>query len=430
MNKYTKRIIANEISFLSKYFDNFVDATNSDSRDTELLSEIESKHIIDLEKLTQINNYSSLIFLYDSIHYVDDIQKLLTDLKSKCNRSSRLAVLAYNPYYRWFYKLAVKLGVRRNIETRNFVTLSNITNLAKLSGYEIVKCKTLVSSPFHILGLGTFINKLVPNIPFIKWSCFCALIILRPIIKSENAPKLSVIVPARNEKGNIRKVVNEIPESLLSKIELFFVEGHSTDGTWEEICKTQNEFKNTLDIKAIQQTGKGKCDAVRLGFKQASGELLTILDADLTVPAHNLIRFYEAYINGYGDFINGNRLVYPFEGKAMRFLNLLGNIFFAKALSNVLSIKIGDSLCGSKLLSKSDYTRIESWRNDFGDFDPFGDFELLFGASELGLGVVDLPVKYRDRTYGSTNISRFKHGLQLLKMTLIGFVRVKLKLIK
>jgi glycosyltransferase involved in cell wall biosynthesis len=176
----------------------------------------------------------------------------------------------------------------------------------------------------------------------------------------------------------------------------------------------------------MQQTGKGKSDAVRLGFSKARNDIVTILDADLTMPPEMLERFYDAYCEGLADFVNGSRLTYPMEGNAMRFLNRLGNIFFAKALSFVLGVRLGDSLCGTKLLTRRDYERMCQWRNDFGDFDPFGDFELLFPAATLGLGIIDVPVRYRDRVYGSTNIRRFYHGWILLKMTWTGFYRIRL----
>ena len=209
------------------------------------------------------------------------------------------------------------------------------------------------------------------------------------------------------------------------KLKLIYVEGHSSDNTWEEIQRVMPLYQDRIKLSAYQQTGKGKSDAVRLGFSKAKNELLTILDADLTMPPELLTRFYDAYCEGYGDFINGSRLVYPMEGEAMRFLNHLGNVFFAKAVSIVLGTKLGDTLCGTKLVTRYDYERMIQWRNDFGDFDPFGDFELLFPASVLSLGVIDIAIRYRDRTYGSTNISRFRHGLMLLKMTAIGLVKIK-----
>jgi glycosyltransferase involved in cell wall biosynthesis len=229
-------------------------------------------------------------------------------------------------------------------------------------------------------------------------------------------------VPARNERGNIEAAVARIPD-LRADVEVLFVEGHSTDGTWQEI---ERVAAGRPHVRALRQTGRGKSDAVRLGFAEARGELVTILDADLTMPPEKLASFYEAYVGGRGDFVNGSRLVYPMEGAAMRFLNHLGNIFFAKALSSVLDMRVGDSLCGTKLLARHDYERFVRWRKAFGEFDPFGDFELLFPAAVLGIGSIDVPVHYRARTYGTTQIRRFRDGLVLLQMVVTGFFDIKM----
>jgi glycosyltransferase involved in cell wall biosynthesis len=209
-------------------------------------------------------------------------------------------------------------------------------------------------------------------------------------------------------------------------MEIIFIEGHSADNTWEEIQRVAEKYKGRLNIKAYKQTGNGKADAVRLGFSKAECDLLTVLDADLTTPPETLERFYSAYTSGKADFINGSRLVYPKAENAMRFINQLGNIFFAKALSYVLEVRLSDSLCGTKLLAKHDYQRFVLWRKEFGDIDPFGDFELLFPAAILGLGIINMPVRYLGRIYGATNISRFHHGLSLAKMMMVGLFRVRM----
>jgi glycosyltransferase involved in cell wall biosynthesis len=250
------------------------------------------------------------------------------------------------------------------------------------------------------------------------------LVVLRPIIPESTRPSLTVLIPARNERGNIQPALDRMPD-LGCPLEVLFVEGNSNDGTWEEIQAAIQRKKYPFQVRALKQPGKGKADAVRTGFAQATHSVLTVLDADLTMPPELLGRFYEAYVQGHADFINGSRLIYPMEGEAMRFLNWLGNIFFAKALSFVLGVKLGDSLCGTKLMSRQDYLRFTQWRKDFGEFDPFGDFEMLFPAAELGLGMVDIPIRYRARTYGSTNISRFRDGFVLLRMTLLGLWKVK-----
>jgi glycosyltransferase involved in cell wall biosynthesis len=277
-----------------------------------------------------------------------------------------------------------------------------------------------------LFGIGNFVNGAVSILPVIRWFGLVYVSVLRPVIPK--APSgISCIIPARNERGNIENALKRLPD-LGSKMEVIFVEGHSTDGTWEEIQRVAEAYRDRFCIKIFQQTGKGKADAVRLGFSRATQQVVTILDADLTMPPEMLGRFYDAYCQGLADFVNGSRLVYPMEGEAMRPLNHLGNIFFAKSLSWVLDTRLGDCLCGTKLLAKHDYERIVRWRKDFGDFDPFGDFELIFPAVALGLGIVDVPVRYLARTYGSTNIRRFRHGLELLRMVSVGFLRIKLGL--
>ena len=150
-----------------------------------------------------------------------------------------------------------------------------------------------------------------------------------------------------------------------------------------------------------------------------------ILDADLSVAPEDLPRFYEARHSGKADFVNGVRLVYPMEERAMRFLNQLGNKFFSLAFSWLLGQSVKDSLCGTKVLSRSDYAVIAANRAYFGEFDPFGDFDLLFGAAKYNLKILDLPIRYRERRYGATNIQRWSHGLLLLRMVVYALGRIK-----
>jgi glycosyltransferase involved in cell wall biosynthesis len=298
-----------------------------------------------------------------------------------------------------------------------------------LSGYDFVSSANFVFIPFSLLGIGTLINKFLNFLPLIKNLSLVSVVTIRPVIETkEEELSLSIVIPARNEKGNIENALKRIPKFGF-KPEVIYVEGNSSDGTWEEILRVieLEEYKNKYELKAFQQPGKGKLDAVRVGFDNSTQELVTILDADLTMPPEKLDAFVDAYARGLGNFINGSRLVYPMEGQAMRPLNLLGNKTFAKLLSIVLNIRIGDSLCGTKLFSNQDYRRIVKWREDFGDFDPFGDFEFLFGGSSLKMGIIDVPIRYLDRTYGSTQISRFRDGFQLLKMVIIGFLKIKVK---
>ncbi len=367
--------------------------------------------------------------LFDgNLNHELDIQGLLETLKPHLARSTRLIFVTYNSYLRGIYRLANALGFRHGPLPTTFLTHQDVEQVARLSGYELVRMRPVAYVPWRLLGLGSFVNKILPAVPVLRWSSLATITVLRPVKPETHRLSLSIVIPARNERGNIEAAVKRL--ACLGRqgipYEVIFVEGHSHDGTWDEIERVRKGAAASPRIQACRQSGSGKADAVRLGFAKATGDLFTILDADLTMPPELLGRFYEAYASGQADFVNGSRLVYPMEDDSMRFINKIGNIFFAKALSYVLDTALSDSLCGTKLISRRDYLRFRRWREDFGDFDPFGDFEFLFPAAALGLGVITIPIRYRSRTYGSTNIRRFRHGLLLLKMTAIGLLRLKL----
>ncbi|OGU12894.1 MAG: hypothetical protein A2075_15565 [Geobacteraceae bacterium GWC2_58_44] len=429
--RYVTSLLAAELSTLTRYYDRVIQWLPTAEDSGLVLEQLDARHkevVRHGEPFPDLSTEAAArtaVLLNGTINFHLDIQGLLMELKPRLSRSSRLLLIAYNPYLSWLYRLAKRLGIRKGELPSTFITKVDLENLAKLAGYQIVRSRTAAYFPWRLLGVGEVINKVAALLPGVRWSGLAYCAVLRPIVSVPAVrPSLSCIIPARNERGNIESALQRMPD-LGCELEFIFVEGHSTDGTWEEIERVRDSYADRFSITAYRQAGVGKSDAVRLGFSKAKGELLTILDADLTMPPELLGRFYEAYCEGHADFINGSRLVYPMEGSAMRFLNILGNVFFAKTLSWVLDVRLGDTLCGTKLLSRSDYQRMTRWREDFGDFDPFGDFELLFPAAILGLGMVDVPIRYRDRTYGSTNISRFRHGLLLLRMTLIAFFRIK-----
>lgn len=429
--RYVTELIARELNAVTKYYDRLIQWLPRDEDDGSLLETVQSplKQVVGKDQefpdLTGESDLRTAILVNGTFNHNFDIQGLLTQLKPRLSRTSRLLVILYSPYLRWLYKIANQLHLRKGELPCTFLTRVDIENLAEVSGFELIRERQLVYFPWKLLGLGSLINRTLPLVPLLRWFALTSLVILRPRIAS-SPQGLSCVIPARNERGNIENALKRL-ENFPAPIEIIFVEGHSSDGTWEEIQRVTHEYKDRFRIQAFQQTGKGKADAVRLGFSKANEPLLTILDADLTMPPEMLERFYRAYSQGHADFVNGSRLVYPMEGEAMRFLNHLGNVFFAKALSWVLDMQIGDSLCGTKLVTRADYGRILAWRRDFGDFDPFGDFELLFPSATLALGTVDVPIRYLARTYGSTNIHRFRHGVLLLKMTAIGLFRIKMR---
>jgi hypothetical protein len=428
--KYVNAFLASELSVLTKYYDRTIQWLSRDNDTGLLLGMIDAplkESVGRNEPFPDLSNESStrtVVLVNGAFNHEFDIQGLLIHLRLKLSGTSRVVAILYNPYLRWFYTLANRLGIRKGELPSTFLTRVDLQNIAKISGYEIVRQRLAVYCPWKFFGLGNVINRTMPLVPLARRFSLTAIVVLRPLFQRPRSG-LSCIIPARNERGNIENALKRFPD-LGCGTEIIFVEGHSSDGTWEEIQRVARLYEQRFRIKAVQQTGKGKADAVRLGFASATEPLMAILDADLTMPPEMLGRFYDAYCEGYGDFINGSRLVYPMEGSAMQFLNRLGNIFFAKILSSILDVSIGDSLCGTKLLTRHDYQRMVAWRRDFGDFDPFGDFELLFPASVLGLGIVDIPVRYLARTYGETNIHRFRHGLLLLKMTWIGLLRLKM----
>ncbi len=387
--------------------------------------------VCDLENDALPEGPFDAIVLSEVVGHLDDIQKGLSRLGSLLAPGGRVIVTYYNFNWEPLLKSAERLGVKTPWPDQNWVSFSDIENLLYLSDLEVVRRGTDILLPAYVPLVSEAANRVAAKVPVLKETALVSYFVARPMAvhkAPEPAPRVSVICPCRNEKGNIREAVARTP-LMGPATELVFVDGNSSDGTVEEIETVIREYKGPLELRLVHQgQGKGKGDAVRKGFDAAKYEVLMILDSDLTVPPEDLPKFYRALVAGKGDFINGVRLVYPMEGQAMRFLNLLGNKFFSAALSWLLEQPIKDSLCGTKVLYREAYDRIANNRAFFGDFDPFGDFDLLFGAARLNLKIVDLPVRYRARTYGDTKISRFAHGWLLLKMTAFGFKKLRMGL--
>lgn len=428
--QYVYSLVGAEISTTTRFCDECIQIAPG-QYDTGLLFEAiecpSKDWVDDVEKVVdhREDRNKRRVFLFNgNFNYLMDIQQQLQELYQKLSRHSRLFVIVYNPFLGLLYNWASWLGLRKAPKPDVYLTEKDLNTFVRLSGYEIVRIRPSVFVPFYIPLVSSLVNKFLPIVPLVRNLSLLWIVVLRPIVPEVAKPSLSIIIPARNESGNIEDAIQRIPDIPGTRIEVIFVEGNSTDDTWQRIQDEVQKPNERFNVKAFRQPGKGKNDAVRVGFDNATCDLVTILDADLTMPPEMLPRFYEAYCQGLGDFINGSRLVYPMEDEAMRPLNRMGNIFFCKMLSWVLGLPIGDSLCGTKLYPLYDYKRFISWRERFGDFDPFGDFEMLFAASELALGVIDIPVRYRARTYGETNISRFRNGLELIRMTTIGFFRI------
>jgi hypothetical protein len=365
------------------------------------------------------------VLLNGTIHYERDIQELLNRLRECLEGSTRVLFVYYSMLWKPLAWLASKIGVRSRTPEQNWIAHEDLENLCHLAGLEIIRRDVKVLCPIPIPLLANFLNRYVAPLPFFRLFTMLNIVIARPV-KSVNVvrPSVSVIVPARNEAGNIDDILTRCP-MMGPEDEIIFVEGNSTDDTWPRIQQAVNGYKGTHRLIAAQQKGEGKGDAVRLGFDLATKDILMILDADLTTPPEELPKFYNAIVENKAEFVNGSRLVYPMEKQAMRFLNILANKFFAVAFSFVLGQRFKDTLCGTKVLSRAHYQRLTATREFFGDFDPFGDFDLLFGAARLGLKIVEIPVHYRERTYATTNIQRWRHGLILLRMLVFAARRMK-----
>jgi SAM-dependent methyltransferase len=365
-----------------------------------------------------------VILIADTLGALDDCQQLFASLHHLCTRQTRL-VIAYVSHL-WYpaVSLAEFAKVRAPQPAQNVLAPADIRSLAALADFETVKSEIRMLAPFRLLGLGRLINRFVAPFPFIRQACLRHYTICRSLHRVvEGVNSATVVVPARNEKGNIEAVVKRMPR-FTDDLEIIFVEGHSKDGTWEEIQRVAAVYPQ-YNIKPLRQPGKGKADAVFAAFDVARGDVLMILDADLTMPPEQLPKFWHAIQSGKGEFVNGSRLVYPREGEAMRFLNLIANKAFSLIFTWLVSQRLTDTLCGTKVLRRTDYQRLKAGHGYFGDFDPFGDFDLIFGASKLNLKIVEVPIRYANRTYGETQISRFRHGLMLLRMVVFAFLRIK-----
>ena len=372
-------------------------------------------------ELIALSGRFDVIIISDTLNLAADVQLLLEQLHPVSHPGTRLIINFQNSLWRPVLTLARWLGLKAPQPENSWLASSDMLNLLRLAGWSPVWRTGRLLLPVRILGLESLPNRWLA--PLLQWVCLTIFVVARPEPAAAGPLTVSVVIPARNEAGNIEAAIRRTP-AMGAGLELIFVEGHSADGTWAEIQRVARENPG-LSIKLMQQPGRGKGDAVRLGFSAATGDILMILDADLTMPPEELPKFYEVIASGRAEFANGVRLVYPMEEKAMQFLNLCANKAFGLIFTWLLGQPVKDTLCGTKVLSRAHYEKIAANRAYFGDFDPFGDFDLLFGGAKLNLKIADVPIRYRERTYGSTNIQRWRHGWLLLRMVMFAARKLK-----
>lgn len=370
-----------------------------------------------------VNETFDYIILSDLVGCLWDVHKVFEQLNKLSHAGTRIVISNYNYLWEPVLKIGELFSFKLKQPTQNWLSVADLDNLLKLNGFETIRVERKLLFPKYIPIVNWVFNKILANLPLVNQLNLLNIVIARPIKAEQPELSVSIVVPARNERGNIENAILRTPDFGLWQ-EFIFVEGHSGDNTWEEILRVKEAYPNKR-IKTIRQTGKGKGNAVREAFAIAEGDVLMILDADLTTPPEEMPKFYEALHQNKGEFINGCRLVYPMEKQAMRFLNLLGNKFFGLFFTYLLGQRLKDTLCGTKVLRRTHYEEIARIRSYFGDFDPFGDFDLLFGAARLNLKMTEIIVRYRDREYGSTQISRFKHGILLFQMCAFAARKIK-----
>jgi SAM-dependent methyltransferase len=384
------------------------------------VGDVEDKSVI-----ARIEGPFDYIILSDTVGMLDDIETALRQLQPLCGPDTRIIIAYYSQLWEPLLKVAESVGQKMPQPPTNYLNTTDFLNILDLADFEPIKMDYRQLVPRRLLGLGTLINRFIAPIPGIRRLCLRTYVVARSLTAKRPAQlSASIVIPCRNERGNIETAIKRLPAFGKAQ-EIIYVEGNSSDGTYEECLRVQAAYAGTHTIKVLKQEGRGKGDAVRKAFANASGDVLMILDADLTMPPEALPKFHAAIESGKADFVNGTRLVYPMDDEAMRPLNFIANRFFAGMFSYLVNQRFSDTLCGTKVLSRKHYEAIARGRDYFGEFDPFGDFDLIFGAAKQNLKIVEVPVHYGARVYGETQISRFRDGWLLLRM--VGFAFMKLK---
>ena len=377
------------------------------------------------DTLASIEGPFDYIVLADTIGMFEDIDGTLRLIHHLCAPSTRIVISYYSHLWEPVLKLAEALRLRARQPTINYIATADFLNLMDLADFEVISQEQRQLLPRRWLGLGPLINRFIAPLPGIRRLCLRTYIVGRPVRQfPDRRFSVSIVIPCRNEKGNVENAILRMPKFGTAQ-EILFVEGNSSDATFEECERVRDADRGVWDIKVLKQDGKGKGDAVRKGFAAATGDVLMILDADLTMPPEALPKYHAVIETGKADFVNGTRLIYPMEHEAMRPLNLIANRFFAYLFSYLVNTRLTDTLCGTKVLLRKDYEVLARERGYFGNFDPFGDFDLIFGAAKQNLKIIETPIHYKARTFGETQISRFRDGWLLLKMVWFAYRKLK-----
>jgi SAM-dependent methyltransferase len=375
--------------------------------------------------LASIEGPFDYIVIADTIGMFEDIDGTLRLIHQHCAPSTRIIIGYYSHLWEPILKLAELFKFKSRQPEINYIATVDFLNLMDIADFEVISQEKRQLIPLRLLGIGPFVNRYIAPLPGIRQLCLRSYIIGRPIrLFPDRKFSASILIPCRNERGNIENAILRMPR-FGSAQEVLFVEGNSSDGTFEECERVRDAYKDSWDIKVLKQDGKGKGDAVRKGFAAAKNDVLMILDADLTMPPEALPKYHAVIESGKAEFVNGTRLIYPMEHEAMRPLKFMANRCFAYLFSYLVNTRMTDTLCGTKVLLRKDYEVLARERDYFGNFDPFGDFDLIFGAAKQNLKIIETPIHYKARTFGETQISRFRDGWLLLKMVWFAYRKLK-----
>jgi len=374
---------------------------------------------------TRLNQTFDYILVVNGVNKFFDIQATFAGLRRNCESQTRVVVVFYNFLWQSLVVLAEKLGLKMPEPPQNWLSSRDVAGMLRLEGFEVVRKYSTILMPVYIPMVSWLLNRVIARLPGFHRLCFVQALVARPVPlpdpeQSRAAPSVSIVIPCRNERDNIEAAVIRTPD-MGSHTELIFCDDKSTDGTADEVRRMQACYPHR-DIRLVDGPGIGKADNVWTGFDAARGDILMILDADLTVPPEELPRFYAALVADRGEFINGSRMVYPMQHESMRSLNVLGNKAFSLVFSHILRQGLKDTLCGTKALWRRDYERIRPLRGRWGIRDRWGDYELIFGAARTNLHIVDLPVHYLERLHGVTKMTgRFANGIVMLRMCVAAY---------
>ena len=371
-----------------------------------------------LNKLESIDKKYEYIIVSDVVETCDDIYHFFLNLSSLLLLDGKLIVSSINPKWTIFIRILEKLNLKNSKNKYSYIHKSKIKGIAEGAGLDFINSYTRQYFPFKIFGLGNLLNKVLESVFFFINFGIKSYIIFRNSSNDLLKYKKSIIIPAKNEEGNLRPLIDRIPKNY--PYEIIISCGTSVDNTIEVAHKLKNE-ESFFNIKVITQSGKGKANAIWESFKVVDGDVIAILDADISVEPETIDDFFNIIDLNHADFVNGTRLIYPMEKGAMRLINQFGNRLFQNLIGRIIKKPITDSLCGTKVFKKELINKIYWWQKEFGLKDPFCDFDLIFSASYFSEKIIEYPVHYKSRVYGKTQISRFRDGFKLIKYLFVSF---------